>query len=247
MSKIFYGLGAATALAGVLLLLTGHGFFGVISLVAGALIALTTLFAKKLIDAGNQGGIVSAQDGNLSLEMKINQAVSGARQNKFKAESEIRRLTAWSNDAIFTAYHEEYEKAGVNYSKDALLGNYAEIREKYGTALSFETMEKCDGIVKDYSRKIEGYKSRIDVFDKQEAEYTELKNKIKAVKQHEKMMKKLDGHKDKIEQANDREAASIVAGDYDMGRLTMDSIEKEVAEKEEYFRQLDKINYQLNQ
>ena len=245
MSKIFYGLGGIAAVLGVILLISGHGIMGVISLVSGAVIMLATLFATKLIDAGSQGNIVSGQDGNLSVEMKINQAISGARQNKFKAENESRRLTAWSNDAIFTAYHQEYEKVGANYQKDALLDNYNEIREKYGTSLSFETMEKCDGIVKDYAQKIEGYKSRIDVFDKQELEYTELKNKIKAVKQHEKMMNKLQAHKSKIEAASEREAASIVAGDYDMAHLTMDSIAKEVSEKEEYFRQLDKINYQL--
>ena len=153
----------------------------------------------------------------------------------------------YKNDAIFTTYQPEFEKVSANYNKEELLDNYSEIREKFGVNLSFETMEKCDGIVKDYSQKISGYKSRIGLFEKQEEEYIALKEKIKAVKQHEKMMNKLQAHDQKIENATDKESLSIVAGDDDINQLTLSSIEKEVAEKEEYFKQLDQINYQLKQ
>lgn len=245
MKKILYGVGAVLAVVGIIVWATGSSFTGFLLGGLGLLTIVATFFGSKLIDAGQQGGFDGGPDGTQSVEMKINQAISAARQNKFKSESEIRRLTAWSNDAIFTTYHAEYEKVNVNYQKDSLLDNYMEIREKYGTNLSFETMEKCDGIVKDYQQKIEGYKQRISVFDKQEEEYKVLKDKIKAVKQHEKLMKKLDSHDAKIESATDKEAQSMVAGDYDLSQLTMGSIAKEVAEKEEYFKQLDQINYQL--
>ncbi len=247
MKKIFYTIGALMIVLGLIVMIIKSFPIGLAFGLLGMLIMVATLFVTKLIQAGQNPGFDGGSDNNLSLEMKINQAISGARQNKFKAQSEIRRLTAWSNDAIFNTYHEEYEKVPANnYQKDELLTNYAEIRDNYGTNLSFETMEKCDGIVKDYQQKIEGYKSRIEVFDKQEQEYVVLKEKIKAVKQHEKMMKKLDAHQTKLEAAGDKEAESIVAGDAEMAQLTMGDIEKEVAEKEEYFRQLDKIKYELN-
>lgn len=250
MSKIFYILGGVTAATGVVMAVSGSTFLGAVICAAGLAVCGVTLFATKLIEAGKNGGgeIPSVSDsGNRSVEMKINQAISGARQNKFKAESEIRRLTAWSNDAIFVAYHPEFEKVKANYRKEELLENYGEIREKYGAGLSFEAMEKCDGIVKDYSQKISGYKERMKVFDAQEKEYIVLKDKMKALRQHEKMMNKLEGHTQKLETASGNEAASIVAGDYDMSQLTMESLEKEVSEKELYFKELEKINLELKQ
>ena len=227
--------------------LLGNSFLGPVISGIGVVSLLVTFFAKSLIDAGKNPDIPSMPEGNKSIEMKINQAISAARQNKFKAESEIRRLTAWSNDAIFTTYKPEFEKVKADYKKDSLLENYDEIREKFSVNLSFETMEKCDSIVKDYEQKINGYKERIEVFEKQEQEYIVLKDKMKALKQHEKMMNKLESHSQKLEAATDKESQSIVAGDYDFSQLTMTSIEQEVAEKELYFKELDKINYELKQ
>jgi len=246
MAKIFYALGGLMVGGGIAAYVLGSHFLGAVISALGVVTLIVTFFVKNLVEAGGNP-IPSVPESNKSVEMKINQAISSARQNKFKAESEIRRLTAWSNDAIFTTYQPEFEKVSANYNKEELLDNYSEIREKFGANLSFETMEKCDGIVKDYSQKISGYKSRIGLFEKQEEEYIALKEKIKAVKQHEKMMNKLQAHDQKIENATDKESLSIVAGDDDINQLTLSSIEKEVAEKEEYFKQLDQINYQLKQ
>ncbi len=246
MAKIFYALGGLMVGGGIAAYVLGSHFLGAVISALGVVTLIVTFFVKNLVEAGGNP-IPSVPESNKSVEMKINQAISSARQNKFKAESEIRRLTAWSNDAIFTTYQPEFEKVSANYNKEELLDNYSEIREKFGADLSFETMEKCDGIVKDYSQKISGYKSRIGLFEKQEEEYIALKEKIKAVKQHEKMMNKLQAHDQKIENATDKESLSIVAGDDDINQLTLSSIEKEVAEKEEYFKQLDQINYQLKQ
>ena len=249
MSKIFYAIGAVAVAAGVIMVATGRSFFGVVMCVVGAATLVATLFATKLIEAGKNGGEISSMpdSGNKSVEMKINQAISAARQNKFKAESEIRRLTAWSNDAIFTTYQPEFEKVKANYQKDELLNKYTEIREKFSPNLSCETMEKCDSIVKDYEQKISGYKERIEVFEKQEQEYIVLKDKMKALKQHEKMMNKLESHNKKLEAATDKESLSIVAGDYDISQISMASIEQEVNEKELYYKELDKINFELKQ
>ncbi len=249
MSKIFYIICGLIACTGVVeFAFLGNLFLGGLLTVIGVFGLVVTFFVKKLIEAGGGSEIPSVSDNtNKSVEMKINQAISAARQNKFKAESEIRRLTAWSNDAIFTTYKPEFEKVNANYSKDTLLDNYTEIREKFSPNLSFETMEKCDSIVKDYEQKISGYKERIGVFEKQEQEYIVLKDKMKALKQHEKMMNKLESHSKKLEAATDKESLSIVAGDYDMSKLTMETIEQEVNEKELYFKELDKINFELKQ
>ena len=60
-------------------------------------------------------------------------------------------------------------------------------------------------------------------------------------------MNKLESHNKKLEAATDKESLSIVAGDYDISQISMASIEQEVNEKELYYKELDKINFELKQ
>ena len=129
------------------------------------------------------------------------------------------------------------------YDKEKLLDNYGAIKEKYGTSLSFETTDKCDRIVGDYKSKIDGYKERIGIFEKQQEEYAELKAKLQALKQQEKRMNKLDAHQGKLEQASQAEGLSIVESQSDFRQLSEGDIAREVAEKEAYYKQLEELNY----
>ncbi|MBQ9212427.1 MAG: hypothetical protein IJ150_00585, partial [Bacteroidales bacterium] len=103
MAKIFYALGGLMVGGGIAAYVLGSHFLGAVISALGVVTLIVTFFVKNLVEAGGNP-IPSVPESNKSVEMKINQAISSARQNKFKAESEIRRLTAWSNDAIFTTY-----------------------------------------------------------------------------------------------------------------------------------------------
>ena len=246
MKKILYILGVIALLGGVIGLFLGHWFLGPVLAGSGCLLMLLTLIIGKMMDKNIQDGFDQGNNPDMSLEMKVNHAIATSRQNKFKAQSEIRRLTAWCNDAIFSTFHEQYEKVGVSFDKEKLLDNFGEIKEKYASALSFETMDKCEHIVSDYKTKIDGYKERIEVFDKQQEEYSELKAKLQALKQQEKRMKKLDAHQGKLEDASMREGLSIVETEGNFRQLTEGDIAKEVAEKEAYYKSLEELNFKYN-
>ena len=240
MKKLLYILSLTMVGGGIIASMLGHSFIGLLSAGCGVALAIITFVSGKLIDASQQ---TTFDKGSESLEMKINNQISESRRNKFKAESEIRRLTSWSNDAIFTAYSEAAQKEGILLEKDKLFDNYDSICEQLGAKIEFEAEDKCDNIVKEYKTKIDGYKERIEVFDKKQDEYMKLKEKIKAVKQKEKMMKKLEGHDNHIEQADERELNSITAGEYDLSQLTMGDLEQEVFEREEYYKQLEETKF----
>jgi hypothetical protein len=244
MRKILYIIGAIALVGGIIgTLFGGHWFMGPLMAGGGGLLLLLTFIIGKLMDKNIQDGFDQGNSADMSLEMKVNHAIATARQNKFKAQSEIRRLTAWCNDAIFSTFHEQYEKVGVSYDKEKLLENYGEIKDKYASALSFETADKCDHIVNDYKTKITGYTERISVFDKQQEEYAELKEKLQALKQQERRMKKLESHQGKLEDASMKEGLSIVETDSNFRQLSEGDIAREVAEKEAYYKSLEELNF----
>ncbi len=244
MKKIFYGLGIIAMIMGTIGMVT-DGFIssalGLIALGGGLGLMLLTFIVGKLMDKNIQDGFDKGTD--MSLEMKVNHAISNARQNSFKAQSEIRRLSAWCNNAIFDTFHAEYEKAGTFYEKDKLMENYGQIKEQYATQVSFETLDKCDSIVNDYQLKIDGYKERLSTFEKQEKEYTELKAKLKAAKQNEKRLARLNSHQEKLDNAAITEGHSIVAAEDNLETMTMSDIAREVEEKEIYYKQLEELNF----
>lgn len=248
MKKFFYLIGVIALIAGgVMMLKDENGFlaslFGLAVAGGGLGLILLTFIASKIRDKNTQNNFEDGADSNLSLEMKVNHAISSARQNSFKSQSEIRRLTAWCNDAIFSTFHQEYEKEGNFYEKEKLMEKFNEIKEKYASRVSFPTLDKCEGIVKDYQLKIDGYKERLSAFEKQEKEYTELKGKLQLAKQQEKRMAKLNSHQQKLENASEREGLSIIESTGEMQQLSMGDIAKEVEEKELYYKQLEELNW----
>jgi hypothetical protein len=221
----------------------GHWFLGLLTSGGGLVLILLTFIIGKMMDKNIQDGFDKGNSPDMSLEMKVNHAIATARQNKFKAQSEIRRLTAWCNDAIFSTFHEQYEKVGVSYDKEKLLDNFGEIKEKYASALSFETLDKCEHIVGDYKTKIDGYKERINIFDKQQEEYSEYKAKLQELKQQERRMKKLDAHQGKLEDASMKEGLSIVETEVEHRQLSEGDLAREIAEKEAYYKSLEELNF----
>lgn len=244
MKKIFYGLAIIAMALGLVGMIT-DGFIssaiGLVAICAGAVLMLLTFIIGKMMDKNVQDGFDKGID--MSIEMKVNHAISNARQNSFKAQSEIRRLSAWCNNAIFDTFHAEYEKAGQYYEKDKLMESYGDIKEKYSGKVSFETIDKCDNIVNDYKLKIDGYKERLQTFEKQEKEYIELKAKLKEAKQNEKRLARLEQHNEKLDTAAITEGHSIVAAEDNLETMTMSDIAREVEEKEIYYKQLEELNF----
>ena len=246
MKKIFYGIGAISMIGGLAGLICDgivSSAIGLCALAGGAAVIAATFVISKLMDKGIQDGFDQGNSSDLSIEMKVNHAISTARRNSFKAQSEIRRLSAWCNNAIFDTFHAEYEKAGAYYEKDKLTASFGEIKEKYSHNLSFEAIDKCESIVNDYQLKIDGYKERLSAFEKQEKEYTELKGKLQAAKQKEKILARLGAHDQKLDSAAITEGHSIVAASDSLESMTMEDIAREVEEKEIYYKQLEELNY----
>lgn len=247
MKKLLYIVGVIALLGGLIsFLFSSHWFMGMLVAGGALVLILLTFIIGKMMDKNIQDGFDKGSNPDMSLEMKVNHAIATSRQNKFKAQSEIRRLTAWCNDAIFSTFHEQYEKVGVSYDKEKLLDNFGEIKEKYASALSFETMDKCEHIVSDYKTKIDGYKERINIFDKQQEEYAELKAKLQELKQQERRMKKLESHQGKLEDASMKEGLSIVETEGNFRQLSEGDIAREVAEKEAYYKSLEELNFKYN-
>jgi hypothetical protein len=243
MKKILYILGVIALVGGLIGSFAGHWFLGLLTSGGGLVLILLTFIIGKMMDKNIQDGFDKGNSPDMSLEMKVNHAIATARQNKFKAQSEIRRLTSWCNDAIFSTFHEQYEKVGVSYDKEKLLDNFGEIKEKYASALSFETLDKCEHIVGDYKTKIDGYKERINIFDKQQEEYTDYKAKLQELKQQERRMKKLDAHQGKLEDASMKEGLSIVETEVEHRQLSEGDLAREIAEKEAYYKSLEELNF----
>ncbi len=201
-------------------------------------IVLAVVISKKLIGASKNA--TQEDDGARSLESKIRNSLSKARQQKFKADSNVKRLTGWANDAIQTTYSDLFPE-GMPYGKDELVVNYNELKTKHGEKISYEQMDKCDQIVVGYQNQIEAEESKIKTFNKIQKEYEELKDKVLETKAKERKQGKLDKHAKRLQSADDdisADAAAIEEG-YKLEDLT-----KEVELKEEYINQLEKLSYE---
>lgn len=234
--SIVYLIGAIIAVIGLIMKLLGFSL-GLFLLLGGIAFIVISFISIKLISASK-----SATEGeNLSLEMKINNALTKARQDKFKAESEIRRLTSYAQDTILTTYSSLFPDGNLTTQKSELLEKYDDIKKEYGEKLSFEMMDKCDNLVNGYKNQIELHDSKIKVFEKLQDEYTALKEKIRVTKQKERQMQQLEKHDEKLKAAQENMGAIAAEIEHE---YTMDDLSKEVAYKEEYMKQLEQLSYQ---
>lgn len=243
MKKLINIILAIVCITGIWAAVSEFGLIKGIIIFGGLIISGVLTISRKLIDSSVES-TSGTNNEDISIEMKINKALSEARQEKFKAESEIRRLTAWSNDAIMSAYTQAFEAESILMQKDTLIDKYESIKSEYGPKISFETLDKCDNIVNDYAKKIEGYKSRIELFDKKQTEYTELKEKMKTLRQNEKLRTQLDKHEKKIEFAEAAEDKSVAGGVLAENNISMNDLANEVSQREEYYKQLEQLEYQ---
>ncbi len=202
-------------------------------------IALTVFVAKKLIGASKKE-TQNEEGGTLALESQIRNSLSKARQQRFKADSKLRRLSEWANDAIVTTYSDLFPE-GIPYSKTELLINYDELKSKHGERLSYEQMDKCDNIVIGYQNQIEAEKAKIVTFDKIQKEYEDLKEKVRISRNKERKQNKLDKHSHRLKNAQDDITADTEAFEQ---TYKLEDLTKEVALKEEYINQLEQLTHE---
>jgi len=211
-----------------------------IAVVAIVVVAvLAVVIFKKLISA-SKNATEQEDDGVRSLESKIRNSLSKARQEKFKADSKVKRLTGWANDAIQTTYSDLFPE-GMPYAKEELVVNYNELKTKYGEKMSYEQMDKCDQIVVGYKNQIDAEESKIKTFDKIQKEYEELKNKVLETKAKERKQAKLDKHAKRLQSTEDDISADTAA--IEQG-YKLEDLTKEVELKEEYINQLERLSYE---
>ena len=209
----------------------------IVSIIVAVVVAV--IIAKKLIGA-SKNATQEEGEGTRALESKIRNSLSKARQQKFKADSTVKRLTGWANDAITTTYSDLFPE-GMPYSKNELIVNYSELKTKHGEKISYEQMDKCDQIVTGYQNQIEAEKAKIVTFDKIQTEYEVLKDKVRDARAKERKQGKLDKHTERLQTAKDDISADANA--IEQG-YKLEDLTQEVALKEEYIDQLEKLTYE---
>jgi hypothetical protein len=232
---ILYIVGALIFLLGIIFRIFFN--FGFLFILLGLVFVLAIFVGDKLINASK-----SETDGTeFELESQIRKAISKARQDKFKSEANINKLTMWAQETIVTAYDDLFPNGTMPFSKEKAFENYEKIKEEYGNKLTFEVLDKCDNVVKGYINQIELEKSKIKVFDKMQTEYEAMKEKIKIAKQQMKKSERVGKYENKLKTMQDDTSglASAINNEY-----TLDNLTKEVELKQEYFKQLEQLHYE---
>ncbi len=171
-----------------------------------------------------------------SLKDRIRNLQSKIRKQIFKAENNIKRLTEWANDAIYTTYGELF---GDKYTKSELLENFDKIKVDYVGQVENSQAEKCEQIVNGYRSIIETEKLKLEKLRKMKEEYDSLYKRIVEAERNMSKSKKLNKHFDKIEKLS-----GDISGDKTLveSELNFEQIHKDLEFQEEYFKQLEELS-----
>lgn len=180
---------------------------------------------------------------NQELEQRIEAALKKAEADKRNAEKGIVQIQQWAADAIIDTYADFFPNANYSYYRDqykeTALADYEKIKQEHSSKLDAETSEKCDKIVKGYLKQIELQQSKVKLYDKLYKEHLATKKKFDAIMNQAEKTDKLDSHSDRLKAMNDdtKTLADAYTGSYQV-----EDLNKELALKEEYYNQLDKLN-----
>lgn len=223
-----------------ILIAVGLILFFLISVILGLLVAgagILVLISSALIGASK----AETESQEFEIESQLRKSISKARQDKFKSESNINKLTQWAEDTIMNTFTADLFQGGQPFTRSEVLKKWEEIKEKHADKVSYEVLEKCNDVVKGYLNQIDLEKSKIKVFEKLQTEYEGLKEKIRVTKQNSKKSQRIDKQGAKLSAIQDDTSgmASAIKLEY-----TMDDLSKEVELKQEYFKQLEQLQYQ---
>jgi len=233
MKKVVLIVGGIFIIFGLLLLIVGFTFFGII----GGALGVIILISAALINASKS----ETEGQEFEIESQLRKSISKARQDKFKSESNINKLTQWAEDTIMNTFTADLFPEGQPFTRSEVLEKWSEIKESHADKVSYEVLDKCNDVVKGYMNQIELEKSKIKAFEKLQTEYEGLKEKVRVAKQNSKKSQRIDKQNKKLQ--NMQEDVSGMASAIEL-EYNMDDLSKEVELKQEYFKQLEQLQYQ---
>ncbi len=182
-----------------------------------------------------------------SLEERIDAALRKAKADTKEATKEIDDIKNWAADAIIDVYAEFFPNSNMTYYRkqyaETALEDYANIKEKYSSKLESELVEKCDRIVEGYMNQIKLRESKLKLFKKLESEYKVTKSKLLKANEQGKRTVELDEHTNRLKNmSEDSKSLSTAMTD----SYHLEDIKNDIADKEEYFNQLEKLKLQYS-
>ncbi len=174
-----------------------------------------------------------------SLELRLQTSLKEAETNKKNAWNEIKKLDEWARDAILDAYADFFPNGKLSYYRDqykkSALENYQKIKQEHGGKLDSHIVDKCEQIVVGYLNQMSLMESQAKLFDKMYDEYSSSLKKLKAIAHK---TNELNEHSERLT-IRENDTTMLAAGM--SGEYQLEDIKREVAIKEEYFKQLDQL------
>ena len=190
--------------------------------------------------------IFKKKEKELSLEERIELASQKAKQDKRQASKEIVDINEWAADAIIDVYSAFFPNSNLTYYRkqyaESALKDYDNIKNKYASEVESEMVEKCDKIVMGYMNQVKLRESKLKLFQKLEDEYKITKEKLRMAEKQGERTDNLQEHAERLENLdNDSETLSTAMTD----TYKLEDIKDDIAMKEEYFNQLEKLTHQF--
>lgn len=182
-----------------------------------------------------------------SLEERVELALQKAKQDKRTAEKEIKDIKEWMADAILDVYSPYFPNANLTYYRkqyaETAVTDYEKTKEKYSGELETELVEKCDRIISGYKNQIKLRESKLALFEKLEQEYKKTKEKLRLAEKQGERTTGLQEHTERLKNLDD-DSESLSTAMTETYKL--EDLKDDIAEKEEYFNQLEKLNLQFS-
>ena len=191
--------------------------------------------------------IFKKKEKELSLEERINLALQKAKQDTRLASKEINDINQWAADAIIDVYSAFFPNSNLTYYRqkyaETALAEYQQIKEKYASEIESEMVEKCDNIVAGYMNQIQLRESKLKLFRKIEEEYKKTKDKLRIAEKQGERTDNLKEHTERLKNLDD-DSSSLSTAMTETYKL--EDIKEDIAMKEEYFNQLEKLTHQFS-
>ncbi len=188
-----------------------------------------------------------SKEQEITLEERVNLALQKAKEDKNLAAKEIRDINKWAAEAIIDVYSAFFPNSNLTYYRnqyaETALTEYSNIKAKYASQLEAEMAEKCDKIVSGYLNQIQLRESKLKLFEKIEADYMKTKEKLRMAEKQGQRGDKMQEHEQRLKNL-DNDSSSLSNAMTETYKL--DDLKEEIATKEEYFNQLEKLHSQFS-
>ncbi len=206
--------------------------------IVGFILAIIALLIKGAKE------ITKQEEPPQDIDSQIRRAITKARQDKYKSETNIQKLTQWAQDTVMNTFTPDLFPNGVPFKNIEALEKWELIKGEYGNKLSYEVLDKCSDLMQGFIKQIELEKSKIKIFDKLQTEYEDLKSKMNKIKTDERKSKQIERQNDRLRTVQNDDSA---VGNAIYLEYNMEDLNKEVALKEEYQKQLEQLQYQYGE